>query len=174
MKQDSSGKNSNKQRPALGAMLIALAMIFSYVEMLLSINFGIPGIKPGLANLVIIIALYRLGDGWAFSINLIRIVLSGIMFSGLFSILYALSGGICSLIAMITLKRCSSFSIIGVSFTGGVIHNLAQLTVAYFLIGHIGIFAYFPVLLFSGFIAGTLLGITADIILRRLPEISFD
>ena len=54
---------------ALCAMLMALAMIFSYVETMIPINFGIPGVKLGLANLVIVAAIYLFGGKQAFLIT---------------------------------------------------------------------------------------------------------
>ena len=49
-----------KNRVAYFGVFTALALIFSYVETLIPINFGIPGVKLGLANLVIVIALYKM------------------------------------------------------------------------------------------------------------------
>ena len=70
---------------ALMAMMIALAMIFSYVETMIPINFGIPGVKLGLANLVIVAAIYLFGGKQAFLISVVRIFLSGFMFGNLAS-----------------------------------------------------------------------------------------
>lgn len=76
------------------AMLVALAIIFSYVEFMIPINLGIPGIKLGLANLVIVIALYtlKLSDVWIISI--LRILIIGFMFGSGMSIIYSLAGAI--------------------------------------------------------------------------------
>ena len=97
------------------AMLVALAIIFSYVEVLIPINIGIPGVKLGLANLVIVIALYSLDMGDVWLISLVRIVLVGFMFGSLMSIAYSLAGAIVSLIAMMIIKKADFFGIMGVS-----------------------------------------------------------
>lgn len=163
----------NAKRLTLSAVLAALAMIFSYIEFLIPVNIGIPGIKLGIANLVIVIALYCLDFRYAFAINMIRILLNGFMFTGVFAMTYAMTGGICSLIVMGLLKRTDRFSIIGVSMAGGVFHNLGQLAVAAVMVENIKMFLYFPVLLFSGLITGILIGITATLLYRRLPESLF-
>ena len=103
------------KRIANMAMLVALAIIFSYVEFMIPINLGIPGIKLGLANLVIVIALYtlKLSDVWIISI--LRILIIGFMFGSGMSIIYSLAGAIVSLIVMMLVKKINGFSIMGVS-----------------------------------------------------------
>ena len=153
-----------------GAILTALAMIFSYVEAILPFTIGIPGVKLGIANIVIVIALYKFGVKMALSINVIRIIVSGLLFSGAFGIFYSLAGGILSFIAMLVIKRFKCFSIVGVSLTGGVFHNLGQLLTAAFLVSNLKMFVYFPVLLFSGLITGIINGIVAGLVLEKLNK----
>lgn len=163
----------NKKRAsnvATAAILATLALIFSYVEVLIPFNFAIPGIKLGIANLVIVVALYKLDFKYAFLINIIRIFIAGLLFSGVFGILYSLSGGILSLFVMYGLKKTGLFSVIGVSFAGGVAHNLGQLITAGLIVQNMAVFLYFPVLLFSGLVTGTLIGIVAQLILNKLPK----
>lgn len=154
---------------AISAMFAALALIFSYVEMLIPLPVPVPGIKLGLANLVIIIALYRMGFRYAFTINMVRIVVAGLLFSGVFGMIYSLAGGILSIVVMYLLYRTDKFSIVGVSMAGGVCHNLGQLLTACVLLENTGILSYFSVLLFSGLISGILIGILAYVIEKRLP-----
>ncbi len=152
------------------ALMAALALIFSYIEVLIPFNFGIPGIKLGIANLVVIIALYYLGAGYAFTINLIRVSVAGLLFNGLFGFCYSMAGALLSFGAMLLAKRTGLFSVTGVSICGGVFHNLGQILVAAFLISSLKIFAYFPVLIISGLISGTVIGIVSHLILKRLPD----
>lgn len=153
-----------------GAILTALAMIFSYVEAILPFSIGIPGVKLGIANIVIVIALYKFGVKMALSINIIRIVVSGFLFSGAFGIFYSLAGGILSFISMLIIKRFKCFSIVGVSMTGGVFHNLGQLLTAAFLVSNLKMFVYFPVLLFSGLVTGIINGIVAGMVIEKLDK----
>ena len=157
-------------RLALAAMFAALALIFSYVEVLIPIPVPIPGVKLGIANLVILIAIYRMNFRYAFAINLVRIVISGLLFSGVFGMIYSLAGGIISLIAMYLLYRTGLFSMVGVSMAGGVMHNLGQLIVACVILSNLTLMSYFAVLMFSGLISGILIGFLSYIIEKRLPE----
>lgn len=159
----------SSEKLTMSALLAALALIFSYIEVLIPFNPGIPGIKLGIANLVIIIALYYLGPRFALTVNVVRILIAGLLFNGLFGALYSLAGALLSLIVMFILKKTGIFSITGVSMAGGVAHNLGQLLVAAFLVSNIRIFVYFPVLLFSGTICGTAIGCLSYLILRKLP-----
>ena len=152
------------------ALLAALALIFSYIEVLIPFNPGIPGIKLGIANLVIIIALYYLGPKYALTVNLVRICIAGLLFNGVFGALYSLSGGLLSWVVMVLLKKTGVFSVTGVSMAGGVAHNLGQLLTAAFIVSNIKVFIYFPVLIFSGLICGTLIGILSYLILKKLPD----
>ena len=105
----SDKRNSMGYRVALSSVMTTLALIFSYVEALIPFNFGIPGIKLGLSNLVILIALYRLGAGYAFTINMIRILLSGLLFGGVSAMLYSLAGGLLSFAVMFLLVKTKLF-----------------------------------------------------------------
>ena len=162
-----SGENT--RRLAFGAMFTALALIFSYVEFLIPLPVPVPGIKLGLANLVIITAIYRMSFKYAFTINCVRIVASGLLFSGVFGMLYSFAGGILSLVVMYVLYRTGRFSMVGISMAGGVMHNLGQLLTACLIVSSISLMSYFAVLLFSGLISGILIGIVAYNIEKRLP-----
>lgn len=146
----------------------ALALIFSYVEAMIPINFGIPGVKLGLANLIVVIVLYK-GD-WkdALFIAVARIVLSGFIFGNLFSILYSLAGGLLSLLVMVLLKKTNAFSIAGVSIGGGAAHNVGQLLVAMFVVQTYQVGYYLPVLLIAGVLTGAMIGIVALEVVKRL------
>lgn len=155
---------------ALMAMMIALAMIFSYVETMIPINFGIPGVKLGLANLVIVAAIYLFGGKQAFLISIVRIFLSGFMFGNLASIMYSLAGGLLSLAAMLLLKKTDKLSILAVSVMGGICHNIGQLIVAMLVVANLKLIFYVPVLLISGFLTGLLIGIVCRVILPAVKR----
>lgn len=140
-------------------MLIALALIFSYIEILIPFNFGIPGIKLGLANLVVIVALYTVGYSYAFTINCLRILLVAFLFGNFSMAIYSLAGALLSFAVMCLLKWTKRFSIVGVSMAGGVFHNVGQVVVAAMVVENIKLFLYLPVLLIAGLITGTLIGI---------------
>ena len=162
--------HSRTRRIAVSAMFAALALIFSYIEAILPLSTGIPGVKLGIANLVVILALYNMNFRYAMGINVIRILVAGLLFNGLFGALYSLAGGVVSLTVMWLLKRTGLFSMAGVSMAGGVAHNLGQLLVASALVSNLKMFVYLPMLMFSGIAAGILIGITASVINERVPK----
>jgi len=157
-----------KNKVAYFGVFTAFALILSYVEMLIPIQFGIPGIKLGLANLMIVIMLYKRNAKEAMMLSVVRIVLAGFMFSNLFSIIYSLAGGTLSLIVMALLKKRESFSVMGVSIAGGVSHNIGQLLVAMAVVETYRVGYYFPVLLIAGVLTGALIGVVSNEVLKRL------
>lgn len=162
---------NRKNRAAVFGVFTALALIFSYVELLIPINFGIPGAKLGLANLVIVIVLYKTDWKEALLLSVARIILAGFLFGNLFGILYSLAGGILSLAVMTLLKKTGAFSVIGVSMAGGVSHNVGQLIIAMLVVETYAVGYYLPVLLITGLITGTLIGIAGREMLKRIDRI---
>lgn len=161
-----------KDRAAYFGVFTALALIFSYVEMLIPIQFGVPGIKLGLANLLIVIMLYKCGPKEALLLSVVRIILSGFIFGNMFSIIYSLAGGILSLAVMAFLKGRGSFSVMGVSIAGGVCHNIGQLAVAMAVVETYRVGYYLPVLLIAGMLTGMLIGIVSNEVLKRIRNIN--
>ncbi len=166
------GKTSYKI--ALSAIMVAAALIVSYIEAMIPAVIPIPGVKLGIANIVVVVALYMFGARYALTINVIRIFIAGFLFSGVFGILYSLAGGLLSFAVMLIVKHFKCFSIVGVSLAGGVFHNLGQLLTAAYLVSNIKVFVYFPVLIFSGLICGTVIGIVAGILLQRLKKVRIE
>ena len=160
-----SNRDMKGKRIALYGLLIALAFIFSYIEMLIPLPLP-AGVKLGAANIVVLTALYLLGLKEAFAISMVRIVLSGFAF-GIGTVPYSLAGGLLSLLLMALLKRSGKFGIAGVSVAGGVAHNVGQTLVAMVLLGTKTAF-YFPMLFFSGIIAGILIGLISSVVLKKL------
>lgn len=150
--------------------MIALAFAFSYLESLIPFNFGIPGIKLGIANLVVIVALYTMNAKDAIFISIIRILLSGLAFSGPFAMIYSLIGGLLSFLVMFAAKKGNKLSPIGVSALGGTVHNFGQILVAAVVMRTYRIIYYFPILMIVGLVTGILNGIIADIIIKRIAK----
>ena len=152
---------------ALFGMLVALAFIFSYIEHLIPLPLP-TGVKLGVANIVILVALYFLGLKEAVAISFVRILLSGFAF-GISTVPYSLVGGGLSLFVMALLKKSDKFGLAGVSVTGSVFHNIGQTLVAMWLLGKNTMY-YFPLLLFSGIIAGVLIGFISALVLQKLKK----
>ncbi|BDF33844.1 MULTISPECIES: Gx transporter family protein [Extibacter] len=162
-----------KNRVAYFGVFTALALIFSYVETLIPFHIGVPGVKLGLANLIIVIALYKMSLKETYLLSVVRVVLSGFIFGNYFSIIYSLAGGLLSLTVMALLRKRGGFSILGISIAGGVCHNIGQLAIAMVVVETFSVIYYIPVLLIAGLATGLLIGIAADGMLKRLVNINF-
>lgn len=160
----------NSKKAAMLGMFTAVAMICSYIEAMIPVNFGIPGIKLGLANLVVLLVLYMMGTKDALIVSVLRIILTGFLFGNLFGILYSLAGGLLSFLVMWILKRTGKLRIISVSVAGGISHNTGQLLVAALVVENYKIMYYIPVLLIAGFLTGLLIGILSQEIVLRLQK----
>lgn len=152
-------------------LLTALGLIIGYIELLIPIPLGIPGVKPGFANIVIVWALYSLGPWEALMINGMRIFLSGFLFGNFSMILYSLAGAAVSFLCMCLAKKSGLFSMTGVSMIGGVMHNMGQLLVAMAVLETVSLVYYGPVLLAAGVITGLLIGIVTGEVKKRLPAV---
>lgn len=146
---------------------VALALILSYVESLLPPLVAVPGVKVGLPNIVILFLLYRYGWKEAGAVSFLRLLLTAALFTGFAAFFYGLAGAVLSLLGSALLKRSSRFSPLGVSVAGGVLHNLGQIALAALILDSGYIFAYLPVLLLSGTVAGAVVGLLAAILIRR-------
>ena len=162
-----------KSKVAYFGVFTTLALIFSYVETLIPIQFGIPGVKLGLANLIIVIALYRMKLSEAYLLSIVRVLLAGFIFGNYFSIIYSLAGGLLSITVMALLRKKGGFSVIGVSIAGGVFHNIGQLIIASVIVETFSVMYYVPVLLIAGLVTGLLIGIASDGMLKRLANLEF-
>lgn len=159
-----------RNKVAYLGIFLALALICSYVESLIPFYFGIPGVKLGLTNVVIVLLLYCVGTKEAFCVSFLRIVVAGFLFGNMFSILYSLAGGVLSFLVMVLLKRTGKFSVLPVSVSGGIFHNIGQIAMAALVVENYNIFYYLPVLLIAGFVTGFLIGIAAKETIVRVGD----
>lgn len=155
---------------ALYGLFIALAFIFSYIESLFPIPFPVPGIKLGLANLVVIIAIYGIGIKEAFVLSMVRILLVGFTFRDPSTLLFSFAGGVLSWLTMVIFKKLKLFSMVGVSIIGGIAHNIGQIIVAIMYVNNTSLVYYLPFLMIAGVVSGTLIGILGALILKRLGK----
>lgn len=164
-------KNEKAKNAALFGLMIALAFTLGYLESLIPVNLGIPGVKLGIANIVVLTSIYVLGEKKAFVIAVIRILLAGLTFGNTYSLIYSLCGGLFSFAVMCLMKR-TKLSTTGVSISGGVSHNIGQILAAAFLMGTTKIVYYLPILLVAGVVTGTLIGLVSSLIINRLNKLT--
>ncbi len=159
------------KKVAFYGLFLALALVASYLERLIPINLGIPGVKMGLANIVTMVMLYCVGWKAAVLISLARILLSGILFGSGFAMVYSAAGAALSILVMILLKKTKFFGCLGVSVAGGVFHNVGQILVAIAVLETTSLGYYLPVLIISGLAAGILVGILSGWLIKRLDPV---
>jgi len=152
------------------SMLLSISVVLALIESFIPIFNGIaPGIKLGLANIVIVFAIYYLSIKDAIYISILRVVLMGILRTGLFSIsfFFSLSGALVSLFVMYLAKNITKMSVVGVSVVGAIGHSVGQILIAVIFLSNINIFYYLPVLLISSVITGVIVGIISNKIIER-------
>lgn len=158
----------NSKKTSLYGMLLALAMILSYVEAIIPINIGVPGVKLGLPNIVTVIGLYSIGPVATMIISALRILLVSILFGNTMTLAYSVSGFILSLLTMVILMKIGGFQKTVISITGGVMHNVGQLMAAILLLHSEVLLYYLPVLMVAGVVAGAVIGLVSGLITDRI------
>ena len=158
------------KRLARYGLLVALAIILSYVESLIPLPFFMPGMKLGLANIVVLMALYTLRSADAVVISFMRVLLVGILFKNGVSTAYSFGGALLSLFAMILLKKSGKFGITGVSVAGAACHNIGQIAVAAIMLQTSQLAYYLPVLLISAAVTGVIIGLIGGMIVKRVEK----
>lgn len=164
-------RRAETKRLALGAMLVAFAMILSYIESLVPPLVAIPGVKLGLANIATVFVLYCLGERYAVAVSLLRVVLSSLLFGSAVSLIYSLTGAVLSLVFMILLRRIGIFTPVGVSAAGGVAHNAGQIICAALIMENAGLTYYLAPLTVAGVITGCVIGIAAGFVIAKMKNV---
>ena len=168
-------KRSNRdrtQRIALCGLLIAMMLVLGFVESRIPINAGIPGIKLGLSNGVLIFAVYMLDLPTAWLLMLLKVTLSGLLFGGFNTIMYALAGGVLSMLTMSLLSRVKDMHPVTVSMAGGAMHNVGQVALAMVILSQTSqLLYYMAILIIVGLACGALTGIVAASVMKHLKAI---
>ena len=143
------------------SMLLSISVVLGLIESFIPIMNGtVPGIKLGLANIVIVFAIYELSFKDAIYISVLRVLLIGILRTGLFSIsfFFSLAGALLSIVFMYLAKEYTKMSIVGVSVVGSISHSIAQIIIACIFLSNINIVYYLPILLISSIVTGVIVG----------------
>lgn len=152
---------------AFAGLFTAAAVLFGYVELLIPLDFIAPGVKLGLANAVALYFICLQKPKWAFAVNITRILVSALLFSNPFTLIYAITAGFCSTAAMALTARFQKFGVVGLSLFGAVTHNTVQWILAFFMLGS-GVCIYLPFLLLVALATGSLLAFLVYGILLRV------
>ena len=159
---------TNSHKISLIAVLISLAVVLSIVEGLIP-SIGVPGIKLGLANILIVVSLYELGPKEAFVVNIGRVYLANLLRGTIYGMGFfmSLAGALLSYIVMLIFYLLvRKFSVIGVSVIGSLFHVTAQVLVAMAYLGSASIIYYLPFIALGALITGIFVGIVAKAIIK--------
>lgn len=164
----------NTRKMMYMSLLVAMALVLHVFEGMIPVPFITPGAKLGLANIITVIALYTLSYKETFLVILLRMVLAVMFGGGISRLLYSLGGAILSYLAMIFIKEIGKghVSIIGVSATGAVFHNVGQLIVSSLIVQTFGVMLYLPIMTIAGVGTGIFVGITCNFAVEHLRKIS--
>lgn len=159
----------NAKKIARFGMLTAVALILGWLEQLIPLAPGVPGIKLGLGNMVLVYAIYLMDAKSAALLMVMKVLLSGFLFAGASAMLYSFAGGLLSLCVMLLVRRVKDMGMVGVSVAGGVSHNIGQLAAAVLIaLPWRAVVGYLPWLLAAGAVTGTLTGIAAKSAIRGI------
>lgn len=161
--------NKSAQRVAVSGLLTSLMLVLGLIERQFPLTAAIPGIKLGLANSVLLYALYMLGIKQSIVLMLLKALMSWVIYTNMSAMLYSLAGGVLSLLAMILLSRMKGISIIGVSALGAVFFNVGQILMAVIMLNTPQLMVtYLPILMVSGVVTGVLTGVVAQMVMKHL------
>lgn len=157
------------------AMLVAQAMVLSFIEKMLPLNFAIPGAKLGLANIITLTCIYLFSFKQSLAIIILRTVMTVFIVGSPSSFLYSISGALVSFFVMYILIFISmgKISTMGISIVGGVFHNIGQLMVAMIIIENAKIFYYLPLLMITGVFTGMFVGVCVRYLLAYLKKLKY-
>lgn len=162
-------KRNSTRRLTLSALLVAVMLILGYIESFIPVG-GVPGIKIGLSNSVLLLAVYWLGIPTAFLLMAAKVLLSGLLFAGVSGMMYALAGGLLSMIVMSALYKVRGFSPVVIGMAGAVFHNVGQVGLAMIILQTDKLVYYMAVLMLVGLATGFTTGTVAKLLMNRLPE----
>lgn len=153
------------------SLLVAQGVIIGLIENMIPYPFAFaPGAKLGLANLITIIALFTMPKKDSFLLISLRLILTTLLGGTVSTLLYSFSGSMLSYFSMLLVKKLGpkKVSIIGISATGGFMHNVGQLVTASWIAQSWTVMLYLPILSFFGILSGLAIGVAANYLLQRV------
>lgn len=165
-------RNQKARKIALSGLLTSLMLVFGLIERQFPLTAAVPGVKLGLANSVLLYALYMMGVRQTIILMLLKSLMSWLIYMNMSAMLYSLAGGILSVAAMILLSRVKDVSAVGVSALGAVFFNIGQILMAAWVLGTPQlIVTYLPILMVSGVVTGILTGVVAQMVMKHLKHL---
>lgn len=150
------------RRLARVSLLCACALVLSYLETMIPLPVAVPGIKLGLANVAVVVALYTLDAKSAGAVALVKVFASGFLFGSPMMLVYSLGGTVLAFIGMVTLAAVPDVGLVPVSMLAAVLHNVGQLGVAAMALQTPAVFINLGVLGVAACVTGGITGAVAE------------
>ncbi len=153
-------------------VLTSISVVISIIEGYFTfIGNIVPGLKLGLANIVVLFALYKYNFKTAISISLVRVFIVSLIRTGFgLNFFFSLVGAIFSIIVMALVKK-TKLSIVGVSVVGSIFHSIGQVLVGIMMLDNYNVIYYLPYLLLFSVPTGIFIGIIAMRLLKYTEKI---
>ena len=158
------------RRWARVGVLAALALVFGYIETFIPLPVPVPGVKLGLANIVVLVALVVLDVRSAAVVALVKVLAAGFLFGNPLMMLYSLGGTVLAFAAMAGLTRIRGISLVLVAIAGAILHNVGRLAVASVVLGPPAVWASAPLLMVAACATGALSGAAARYTVNALQD----
>ena len=152
-------------------ILTAISVVISIIESYFTVIGNIvPGLKLGLANIIILFALYKYNFKTAISVSVVRVLIVALVRTGFgINFFFSLVGAVFSIVSMFLVKK-TKLSIIGVSLIGSVFHSIGQVLVGLMVLDNYNIIYYLPYLLLFSIPTGIFIGIIAKRLLKYMEN----
>lgn len=172
MKKSTSNSSKTIRKITQLSLFLAMGIILNIVESLIPLPISVPGVKLGLANTIGLVILYYYSPKEYAYIGFLRVLVVGLLRTGIFSISFflSLSGWFLSTLIAIILYYCKKFSIFGLSCASAVFHGVGQILVVMIIYDSAGLILYLPILMLSGVISGTLTALVTSLVLNKLDK----
>lgn len=172
MKKTHTNNASTIRKMTQLSLFLAIGIILNIVESMIPLPIAIPGVKLGLANTIGLIVLYYYSPKEYLSIGFLRVLLVGLLRSGIFSISFFLSfaGWLLSSLIALILYKTKLFSIYGLSCSSAVFHGVGQMIVVMIIYNSYGLIMYLPVLMITGVVTGMLTSFASSLVLSKLDK----
>lgn len=155
------------------AILVSVALVISLFENFIPLAFiPLPGVKLGLANIITLFALCRLGFTPAATVLILRCVIAGIFSGNITSFFFSLVGGVFALLTMALMLKSNKFSLGGVSIAGAAMHGIGQILVACVMLGSASVIFYLPFLLFCAVFTGAITGTVSHVLFQHIKKLN--
>ena len=165
--------NKNKRLIYI-SLLAAQGVVITLLERAILFPFAFaPGAKLGLANIITLLAIFTLPYKDSLKVVWMRLLISTLLGGTLSTFLYSFAGAFLSYGGMLLVRLLGPkrVSMIGISATGGILHNVGQLAMASLIAQSFSVMLYLPILSVTGIFSGIAVGVAANYLLEHVSTI---